>query len=63
MAFIVLGAAILVGVVVMFTVYGTAMKELGAKATIGVILMGVIGVAAIGRGLIGIFLGQFLGEE
>ena len=62
-AFIVLGAAILVGVVIMFTVYGTAMKDLGAKANIGAILLGVIGVAAIGKGLIGMFFGQFFGEE
>lgn len=62
-AFIVFGAAIVIGVVIMFTVYRDAMKELGPRTSFGAILIGVMGVAAIGKGLIGLVFGQFLGEE
>ena len=62
-AFIVLGAVIVIGVAICFTVYGKEVKAEGARVVGGLIVFGVMGVAAIVKGLIGLFFGQLLGEE
>lgn len=65
-AFIVLGAAIVIGVAVMWFGFRkdvTWLQESGGKSVIGLILLAVIGLAAIGKGVIGLAFGQFLGED
>jgi hypothetical protein len=62
-AFLAFGLAIVVGVVIAFTVYRQELKEVGGRAIVGMIFFGVVGVAAVGKGIIGLLFGQFLGED
>jgi hypothetical protein len=62
-AFLVLGLAIVVGVVIAFTVYPQELKEVGARTIGGMIIFGLVGLAAIGKGIIGLLFGQFFGED
>lgn len=61
--FVVLGLAIIIGCIIVFTVYREDIKFVGAKAVGGIILFGVMGLAAVVKGIIGLFFGQFFGED
>jgi hypothetical protein len=62
-AFLAFGLAIVVGVVIAFTVYPQELKEVGGRAIVGMIFFGVLGLAAVGKGIVGLLFGQFLGED
>jgi hypothetical protein len=62
-AFIVLGLLIVAGVAIAFFRYSEELKEVGGKTVVGMIVFGVVGLAAIGKGVIGLVFGQFLGED
>lgn len=62
-AFIVFGLAIIVGVIIVFTVYREDIKFSGARAVGGMVIFGLMGIAAVGKGVIGLCFGQFLGDD
>ncbi len=62
-AFIVLGALIVIGVAIAFLGYREELKELGGRTMAGLLVLGGVGVAAVGKGVIGLVFGQFLGED
>jgi hypothetical protein len=65
-AFIVLGVLILAGVAIIYFGYREDVKwlqETGGKGILGLILLTVFGLAAVVKGVIGLFFGQFLGED
>jgi hypothetical protein len=65
-AYIVLGVVILAGVAILYFGYRedvTWLQEEGGNAKLGLIVLAVFGVAAIGKGVVGLVLGQFLGDD
>jgi hypothetical protein len=62
-AYIVTGVLILIGVAIIYSQYWTEVKEEGGQVVGGVILFGVMGLVSIGKGIIGIAFGQFLGDD
>ena len=62
-AFLVLGVLIVIGVAVAFLIYGEEVKSTGGKTVVGLIVFGIMGVAAIIKGLFGLVFGQFLFED
>jgi hypothetical protein len=65
-AFIVLGTIILAGTAIMYFGYRQDVKwlqESGGRAVLGLLFLSVVGLAAIGKGVIGLVFGQFLGED
>jgi len=64
-AYIVLGLVILVGAWYMWSRQKDAVDEMGGEGRIGLILLLVLGIAAVGKGLFGLFFGHFLelGDE
>jgi hypothetical protein len=62
-AFIVTGVAILIGCGIMYTQFWEEIKEEGGQVVLGVIVFALMGVAAIGKGVIGLVFGQFLGDD
>jgi hypothetical protein len=65
-AFLVLGLIILAGVSILWFGYREDVKwlqESGGRAVVGLLLLTVIGLAAVAKGAIGLAFGQFLGED
>ena len=65
-AYIVLGLVILVGVSILYFGYREDvqwLQEEGGRAKLGLIVLAVFGLAAIGKGVIGLVFGQFLGDD
>jgi len=62
-AYIVTGVLILIGVAIIYSQYWTEIKEEGGQVVGGVILFGIMGLVSIGKGIIGIAFGQFLGDD
>jgi hypothetical protein len=62
-AYIVTGVLILIGVGIIYSQYWAEIKEEGGQAVGGVILFGIMGLVSIGKGIIGIAFGQFLGDD
>ena len=59
-AYIVLGLVILGGSAYMWYAQRESVEELGGQGRIGLILIVVLGIAAVGKGLFGLFFGRFL---
>ena len=62
-AFIILGTLIVIGVAIAFLSYSDEIKSTGQRSVVGLIIMGVMGVGAIGKGVFGLVFGQFLGDD
>jgi hypothetical protein len=65
-AFIVLGITIVAGVSILYFGYREDVQWLqdeGGRAKLGLIFLAVLGLAAVGKGAIGLVCGQFLGED
>jgi hypothetical protein len=63
-AYIVAGLAILVGIGIIYFVHWENVEWVAdARTKIGLIVFGLLGVAAIGKGVIGLAFGQFLGDD
>ena len=65
-AYIILGVVILVGGAILYFGYRedvTWLQEAGGQAKLGLIVLGVFGLASIGKGVIGLAFGQFLGDD
>jgi hypothetical protein len=62
-AYLVVGILMVVGVAYIYFAHWEDVKYTGAEAVIGIICFGVFGVAAIVKGLIGLALGQFFGDD
>ena len=63
-AYIVVGVLICIGVGVIFSVYWEDVQWLkNPRAKLGIITFGIFGIAAIGKGTIGLLFGEFIGDE
>ncbi|MCI0704449.1 MAG: hypothetical protein L0241_25625 [Planctomycetia bacterium] len=63
-AFIIAGLVILIGVAIIYFFYWEDVKWVkDPRAKFGIIVFGILGLAAVGKGVIGLALGQFLGED
>jgi hypothetical protein len=62
-SYLVVGILIVIGVAYIYFAHWEDVLSTGGKSVLGVICMGVLGVVAIGKGLIGLALGQFLGDD
>lgn len=52
-----------IGVAYIYFVHRDDVLYVGGRAVIGLIIVGVLGAVAVGKGRIGLFFGQFLGDE
>lgn len=65
-AYIILGLVIVAGVAILYFGYRedvTWLQEEGGRAKLGLIVLAVFGLAAIGKGVVGLVFGQFLGDD
>jgi hypothetical protein len=62
-AYIVVGVLILIGFGIIYTQYWEAIQEEGGQVVFGMYAFAVMGLLAIGKGVIGLVFGQFLGDD
>lgn len=62
-SYLVVGILMVVGVAYIYFRHWEDVKYTGGKAILGVVCFAILGVAAIGKGAIGLTFGQFLGDD
>jgi hypothetical protein len=63
LAYVVVGVLLVAGVGYIYLNHWEDVKYTGGEAVFGVIVFGVFGLVAIGKGAIGLAFGQFLGDD